>query len=215
MLKIPAEKINDLFDRIAMQQTLYIPVDREDKAAEFKKYESGMTLSKALKTVRSAKDFFFPQTENLAEFKLSGKNIRQENEDFVVFGVRACDAKSFEILDKVFLSDPVDTFYQNRREHGTIVTMACTRPEETCFCTTFGINPTVPGGDASVYFDGESYFFVPFTDKGKAFMASISDMLEEGDVSKLSEVQAKAREIMTRLPLANLTTDSFGGEKLM
>ncbi len=220
MLKISAEKINELFDKIASQQTLYIPVDREDKQAEYKKYESGMTLSKALNTVRSAKDFFFPQTENLAEFKLSGKtievkDIRKENEDFVVFGVRACDAKSFEILDSVFLTEPVDSFYKNRREHGTIVTMACTRPEETCFCTTFGINPTVPGGDASVYFDGESYFFVPFTDKGKAFMASISDMLEDGDVTKLSEVQAKAREIMTRLPLANLTTDSFGGERLM
>jgi hypothetical protein len=174
MLKISAEKLNSLFDRIASQQTLYIPVDREDKCAEFKKYESGMTLSKALNTVRSAKDFFFPQTENLAEFKLSGKtievkDIRKESEDFVVFGVRACDAKSFEILDSVFLSEPVDSFYKNRREHGTIVTMACTRPEETCFCTTFGINPTVPGGDASVYFDGESYFFVPFTEKGKAF----------------------------------------------
>ena len=101
MLKISAEKINELFDKIASQQTLYIPVDREDKQAEYKKYESGMTLSKALNTVRSAKDFFFPQTENLAEFKLSGKtievkDIRKENEDFVVFGVRACDGAGGE-----------------------------------------------------------------------------------------------------------------------
>ena len=46
MLKISAEKINELFDKIASKQTLYIPVDREDKQAEYKKYESGMTLSK-------------------------------------------------------------------------------------------------------------------------------------------------------------------------
>ena len=44
------------------------------------------------------------------------------------------------MLDNVFLAEPVDTYYQNRREHGTIVTVACTRPVETCFCGTFGID---------------------------------------------------------------------------
>ena len=85
-----------------------------------------MKLSNALNTVRSAKDFFFPQTENLVDFKMDGKNIevidiRKESEDFVIFGVRACDARSFTILDKVFLAEPVDSYYKNRREHGTVV----------------------------------------------------------------------------------------------
>lgn len=220
MLKISASNLNLLFDRIAGKQTLYIPVDREPNTSEYKKYKSGMIMSKALNTVRSAKDFFFPQTENLAEFKVSGKtievkDIREENEDFVVFGVRACDARSFGILDKVFLSEPVDSFYKNRREHGTIVTMACTRPSETCFCTAFGIDPTVPGGDVSVFFDGENYFFLDNTPKGEAFIASVSDMLEDGDASKLAEVQENARNTMKKLPLANLSTDSFGGDRLM
>ncbi len=219
MLKISASKLNDLFDVISAKQTLYIPIDREPNVAEFKKYESGMELSKSLNTLRSAKDFFFPQTENLAEFKMSGKNIevkdiREESEDFVIFGVRACDARSFTILDKVFLSEPVDSFYKNRRDHGTIVTMACTRPSETCFCTTFGIDPTVPEGDCAVFFDGENYFFLDRTEKGKKFIESVSDMLEEGDASKLAEVQENARNIMKKLPLANLSTDSFGGDKL-
>ena len=68
-------------------------------------------MTHALNTVRSAKDFFFPQTENLVDFKIKGKEIevidpRTEHEDFVVFGVRACDARSFTILDKVFLAEP-------------------------------------------------------------------------------------------------------------
>lgn len=219
MLKISAAKLNDLFDAISAKQTLYIPVDREPNAAEFKKYESGMKLSLSLNTLRSAKDFFFPQTENLADFKMNGKNIevkdiREESEDFVIFGVRACDARSFGILDKVFLSEPVDSFYKNRRDHGTVVTMACTRPSETCFCTTFGIDPTVPEGDCAVFFDGENYFFLDRTEKGKKFVESVSDMLEEGDASKLAEVQENARNIMKKLPLANLSTDSFGGDKL-
>ncbi|MDE7364925.1 MAG: 4Fe-4S dicluster domain-containing protein [Ruminococcus sp.] len=220
MLKISADKLNSLFDAISAKQTLYITVDNEKGSAEYKKYESGMTLSKSLNTVRSAKDFFFPQTENLADFKVEGKNIevidvREESEDFVVFGVRACDARSFTILDKVFLSEPVDSYYKNRREHSTIITMACTKPAETCFCTAFGMDPTVPEGDVAVFSDGENYFFLERTEKGKKFIASISDMLEDGDTAKLNEVQEKARNIMKKLPLANLSTKSFGGERLM
>lgn len=80
---------------------------------------------------------------------MEGKNIdiidsRSEIEDFVVFGVRACDVKSFGILDRVFLSEPVDTYYKNRREHGTIVSLACNRPTETCFCQTFGVDAANP-----------------------------------------------------------------------
>ena len=113
MLRIAIDKIDSLFDAIAEKQTLYIPVDREDGAAEYKKYESGMKMSNSLNTLRSAKDFFFPQTENLVEFKMEGKqievkDIREESEDFVIFGVRACDARSFSILDKVYLVDPVE-----------------------------------------------------------------------------------------------------------
>ena len=45
MLKISKSKLNELFDAIASKQTLYIPVDREAGAADYKKYESGMEMS--------------------------------------------------------------------------------------------------------------------------------------------------------------------------
>lgn len=220
MLKISVEKLDELFKAVAEKQTLYIPADREDGACEYKKYADGMKLSSNLNTLRSAKDFFFPQTENLADFKMEGKkieviDIREESEDFVVFGVRACDARSFTILDKVFLSDPVDSYYKNRRDHGTIVTMACTKPAETCFCQTFGIDPTEPEGDVACWSDGENVFFKANTEKGQNFVNSVSGLLEDGDTAKLDETKAKTKEIMSKLPLANLTTDSFGGDKLM
>ncbi|MDE6780492.1 MAG: 4Fe-4S dicluster domain-containing protein [Ruminococcus sp.] len=220
MLKISIEKLNGLFKAVAEKQTLYIPADRADGASEYKKYEDGMTLSKNLNTLRSAKDFFFPQTENLADFKVEGKkieviDIREEAEDFVVFGVRACDARSFTILDKVFLSEPVDSYYKNRREHGTIVTMACAKPAETCFCGTFGIDPTEPEGDVSCWSDGDSIFFRPNNEKGQKFVDSVSELLEDGDTAKLDETKAQTKEIMAKLPLANLSTEAFGGDTLM
>lgn len=220
MLKISLENLGKLFDAVSEKQTLYIPTDRENGASEYKKYESGMKLSKNLNTLRSAKDFFFPQTENLADFKMEGKKIevidvREESEDFVIFGVRACDARSFTILDKVFLSEPVDSYYKNRRDHGTVVTMACTKPAETCFCGTFGIDPTEPEGDAACWSDGESIFFKANNEKGQAFIDSVASLLEDGDTAKLDEVKAKTKEILGKLPLANLSTDAFGGDTLM
>lgn len=220
MLKIAIKKLDELFKAVSEKQTLYIPADRADGASEYKKYEDGMKLSNNLNTLRSAKDFFFPQTENLADFKMEGKkieviDIREEAEDFVVFGVRACDARSFTILDKVFLSEPVDSYYKNRREHGTVVTMACTKPAETCFCGTFGIDPTEPEGDVACWSDGESIFFRANTEKGQAFVDSVSGLLEDGDTSKLEETKAKTKEILGKLPLANLSTEAFGGDTLM
>lgn len=220
MLKIAIEKLDELFKAVAEKQTLYIPANRADGASEYKKYEDGMKLSKNLNTLRSAKDFFFPQTENLADFKMEGKkieviDIREESEDFVVFGVRACDARSFTILDKVFLSEPVDSYYKNRRDHGTIVTMACTKPAETCFCGTFGIDPTEPEGDVACWSDGENIFFNANNEKGQKFVDSVSCLLEGGDTARLDETKAKTKEILAKLPLANLSTDAFGGDTLM
>ncbi|MBQ8123280.1 MAG: 4Fe-4S dicluster domain-containing protein [Ruminococcus sp.] len=219
MLKISLSRLEELFAAIAEKQTLYIPSDRADGAAEFTKWEPGKALTQKLNTLRSAKDFFFPQTENIVDFKMEGKNIqvidqRSEHEDFIIFGVRPCDARSFTILDKVFLSEPVDSFYKNRRDHGTVVTMACSRPAETCFCGTFGIDATEPEGDAACWSDGEDLFIKANNDKGQAFIDSISSLLEEGDTAKLDQVKAKTKEILSRLPLANLSTAAFGGDTL-
>ena len=106
--------MNLVFAEIAKAASLYLPVDGKDGKTAYTKWEDGLTWSNSLNTVRGPKDFFFPQTENLVEFKTSGKNIeiidtRSASEDFVVFGVRACDVKSFDVLDRVFLKEPTDS----------------------------------------------------------------------------------------------------------
>lgn len=179
-----------------------------------------MKLTEQLNTVRSAKDFFFPQTENLFDIKMQGKKIeiidtRKESEDFVIFGVRACDARSFTILDKVFLSDPVDTYYQNRREHGTIITLACNRPEETCFCSAFGIDASNPGGDISAWKVGEQMYFSANTDRGESLLNSVSSVLEEGDEKPVEQEKESIKNIISNLPLGSLDFDSIKEQELL
>ncbi len=215
MKKLYIGDLDRFFEAVSKSATLYLPVDNAVGKAEYKRYAAGDQLSEATNTLRSAKDFFFPQTENLMDFKMEGKRIdvidtREECEDFVVFGVRGCDAKSFEILDRVFLSDPVDTYYQNRRAHGTVVTLACSRPEETCFCTTFGIDAANPAGDVTAVRVKDGLALRANTEKGEALLSLAAPLLTEADEAEVLAEQEKIRAIMERLPLADLTAESFG-----
>jgi len=219
MRKISLTQLDALFAAIAAEEKLYLPQDTE-KGAVYAEWVEGASLSNALNTVRSPKDFFFPQTENLMDFKVDGKKIeiidtREECEDFVVFGVRACDVRSFAILDRVFLSDPVDTYYKNRRDHGVIVSMACTRPSETCFCSTFGIDAAAPEGDVVCHKTEDTLYLDAKTEKGEALLARLSSLLEECDTSAVDAQKDLIRERMAKLPLASLSADSFGADKTM
>ena len=218
MRKCTLDRLNLVFAAIAQNAALYLPVDQTDGSAAYQRWEEGTVWSNALNTVRSPKDFFFPQTEDLMKFKTEGKTVevidtRREHDDFVVFGVRACDVKSFDILDRVFLTEPVDSFYGSRRQHGTIVSLACTRPSETCFCGTFGIDPATPAGDVSAWKTENEIFFQANTDKGRALLESLSDLLDECDDAAVNTQKDKIAAVMKKLPLNGLSVDAFGGGK--
>ena len=215
MRKISLANLDKFFAKIAEQAKLYIPVDGKNGTSAFKLWQEGVVMSQALNTTRSAKDFFFPQTENLMEFKTEGKNIeiidiREEKEDFVIFGVRACDVKSFEILDRVFLSEPVDTFYASRREKGVIISLACGRPNETCFCKTFGIDPASPEGDITAWKTETDLYLKANTEKGEKLLSSLDETTEDADEKAVEEQKKAINSIMDKLPLKDLKTDKFG-----
>ena len=217
MRKCEILSLDKVFEKISSLSSLYLPVDTKN-GAEFKKWEKGVNMSNALNTNRSAKDFFFPQTENLMEFKMEGKQIevidtRNQNEDFVLFGVRACDVKSFEILDRVFLVDPVDTYYKQRREKGVIISLACNRPSETCFCSSFDIDASNPDGDISSWMDDKNIYFKANTEKGEKLLSSLSEVLEECDEKAVDTQKEKIKEILNKLPLKDLNFEKFGKDK--
>ena len=216
MKKIAMASLNALFAKIAADKKLYLPIEKAGKV-DFYEWNEGETVRlDALKTVKSAKDVFFPQVENLLKFRVEGKSIEINQaplceEDFVVFGVRGCDAKSFEILDRVFLVDPRDEFYASRRAHGIVVTLACGEPEESCFCTNFGVNPAAPGGDVTAWIVGEEMYLQANSEKGEKLIAE----LDEADAKAAEDEQARISAIVDKLPLNNLNLEGFDGEHLM
>lgn len=219
MYKINLANISALFDAISNAQKLYIPTDKDDIAI-FDEYKEGLRLTQKLNTNRSAKDFFFPQTENLYDIKMNDKKIeiidtRSECENFVIFGVKACDVRSFSILDKVYLVDPVDSFYKNRREHATIISLACNKPEETCFCSAFGIDASNPDGDVKAWMNDDEMFLEPVSEKGISLIKSVSSVLQECDDSTVDDIKSTIDNIINKLPLSKVSFENIKNTDLL
>ncbi len=220
MKKINISLLDNLYKKIAEKYALYLPVKSAGEV-NYAKYEDGAEVSlSTLKTNKSPKDAFFPQSEDLMKFKVNGKSIeltdiRQTPDEFVVMGVRACDFKAFDVLDNVFLSDPRDSFYAAKREQAIVITHACGKPEESCFCSSFGIDATDPMGDVTIWTDAENLYWRANTEKGEALTKLLGDIFEEGGEAEVKSIQAKTREIMDKLPLKDLDLTPFKDAELL
>ena len=221
MYKIAKENLSALFQLIAGNQELYLPVKTAGQV-NFAAWTEGAEVDlDTLKSTKSPKDAFFPQSENLYTCVKEGKKISIEPEtlkeqDFVVFGMKACDVKGVEVLDKVFLCDPVDSFYAARRKHGTIVVMACHEPEETCFCKVFGIDCAEPVADVATWMVEGNLYWKALTEKGEALTKVAASVLENADAEaeKVEAEKAAIRAIVEKLPYSNLSLEGWNGEAL-
>lgn len=224
MYKIKREDLPALFQKIAADQELYLPVRTADQTNFGVWREEAEVDLDTLKTVKSPKDVFFPQSETLYTCYREGKKLSVEPEtlkeqDFVVFGMKACDIKGVEVLDRVFLSDPIDTFYAARRDHGTIVALACHEPEETCFCKVFGVDAAHPAADVAAWMVEDTLYWKPETEKGQKLTEKLADLLEKaedtGSETAVAEEEKKIRSIMEELPYSHLSLEGWNGDVLM
>ena len=224
MYKIKREDLPALFQKIAADQELYLPVRTADQTNFGVWREEAEVDLDTLKTVKSPKDVFFPQSETLYTCYREGKKLSVEPEtlkeqDFVVFGMKACDIKGVEVLDRVFLSDPIDTFYAARRDHGTIVALACHEPEETCFCKVFGVDAAHPAADVAAWMVEDTLYWKPETEKGQKLTENLADILEKaedaGSETAVAEEEEKIRFIIEELPYSHLSLEGWNGDVLM
>ena len=220
MYKIALSDLEKMFAAVSLTEKLYLPVEKAGQF-DYAPWTPGCVYRPdVLHTVKSAKGVFFPQSEDLICYRRSGLDVElnkaePEDEDFVLFGVHACDVRGFEILDNVFLTDPVDSYYKSRREHGTVFSVMCAAPEETCFCGTFGIDAAAPGGDVQSWISGDRLIMEPLTEKGVRLINSLAGIVTEADsadAGAAEKAKEANREITGRLPLAGLTTEGFGKE---
>ena len=216
MKRIALENLPKLYAAIAEKQTLLLPVKTAGKTNYGVWTEDAEVDLQTLKTVKSAKDAFFPQSETLYTCYRDGQKIsiqpeELEKESFVVFGMKGCDVRGIQVLDKVFLADPVDTFYAARREHGIIVSLACAEPEESCFCKVFGIDCAEPEGDVVTWLADGCLYWKAVTEKGEKLTALVADLLEDSDDKAVAAQKEAIAKIVEKLPYANLSMEAWDG----
>lgn len=220
MYQIKKDRLPELFAAMAKTQDLFLPIRKADQANYGLWTEDVQVDLDTLKTVKSGKDCFFPQSETLynckkEDGKLSIDPAKLTDEPFVVFGMRACDVQGLKVLDNVFLNDPVDSFYAARREHGTVVAIACHEPEETCFCKVFGIDAANPAADVAAWFVGEELYWKALTEKGEALTKSVKELLTDADEQAVEEEKKQIQAIIEKLPFSHLDLSRFTPERTM
>ena len=100
MYKIAKENLQTLYREIAKNQELFLP-EKIGEQVNFAPYREELeTDLTVLKTVKSPKDVFFPQSENLytcveKDRKITIEPEKLQEQKFVVFGMRPCDVKAW------------------------------------------------------------------------------------------------------------------------
>jgi len=221
MKKILKSNLPELWQKISADFDLFLPLEK-NKTLNFSLWKEGEKVNlDRVRTNASPKHLVFPQTETYLKIKnenkkLSFKAVKAKGDQYVLFGVRPCDVESFKLLDNIFLKDPVDTYYKAHRDRGTIISLGCTNPEDSCFCSSFGIDAgSAPkGADIAAWDIGDSFIWKAQSEKGQKLMETIEELftdIDEKDLKNLEEEKGSIQENLKDLPFNSLDLSKIKG----
>ena len=134
-----------------------------------------LLLEGFLRPDNSIKEAVFPKQEKLYGYSIEGNQIELTESDAllpqqIVVAARPCDAAALPVLDNIFNWDFKDEFYNRRRAATTVITLACSSHDESCFCTSVGLGPAAERGSDVMLFElGDGDYEVRcLTEKGSA-----------------------------------------------
>lgn len=184
MKHINKNQIPQLLEQLAKEYQVIAPVKTEG-IIKFKPWQKEAQLELTENSAIPPKDIFFPQSEDLYAFKkLEGKTVVETpslTNKQVLFGVRACDATSFAMMDDVFLTKGfVDTYYRDKRDNTVIITISCSQMLPSCFCTSMGISQNGEGADLNFIDAGNSYAIQAHTSRGEELLTKYAAIFQEG-----------------------------------
>jgi ferredoxin len=142
------------------------------------------------------KDVMLPSCEPLATYDLDRgalEPVTDEERTLVVVGSRPCDAAAQAIVDKILGGEIRDKRYMDRRNRSVMVTVACSKADTACFCTSMGYGPHDETGSDVLLLPTEGGYLVrAITDRGRDFLKRV-DIPEdkEGEVKPPPELTRK------------------------
>ncbi len=211
------ESLLSWLEELGKSQRTLVPC-KDGDAIVFRPFdkEKGITFEREATT--TPKQSIFPKCETLFTYKYEkdpetpAKVSLKLNETVdagptVVVGCRPCDARGFNIFDRVYDSEKVkDKYYVARRQQTAFVSLVCTEVETTCFCNWTGEGPADPAGSdvLMIPVDG-GYVLEAVSEKGEKLLGS--SLLE--DAGAKTDAAAKVKEdAKTLLPAAPDITNS-------
>jgi sulfhydrogenase subunit beta (sulfur reductase) len=149
-------------------------------------------------TRNTLKDVMLPSCEPLACYDLEKgalAPVEEEAKTIVVVGTRPCDAAAQAILDKILGGETADKRSMDRRRRSIMVTVACSKADPACFCTSMGYGPHDETGSDVLLLPGEGGYLVrAVTDRGRAFLSEIGIVEDrEAKVAPPPEVIRKVK----------------------
>ena len=200
--------INELklfLDALAEDMELYVP-KKSGEHYVYNRYDSSADAQVEFNNIRTCmpvKEFLFPMRELVAVYPVprEPKNIKP----FAVFGLKYCDLRSIEILDRVFAEDDFeDLFYVNRRKKMFIISSDCSKPAESCFCDVLGGKPFAQAGfDLNVSYVKDQYIIEAGSKKGKDFIEKHSSLFTVTTKSILTDRDKNRIETQNQLEESN------------
>ena len=130
------------------------------------------------KPLYPAKKYFLPDNETILEFK-NGKIINDKtglsnssgsNSPTTIFLLPRCDINAVHKLDIIYLSEPVDVYYQQKRLNSVLIEIPCEK-DDSCFCHETNLKDHY---DIKITeFNKDNYILSARTDKAKALIAKL------------------------------------------
>ena len=186
------------FTKVLAGRKLWAPL-RQGETVKFAPVAAGETpaLVEPVNTAVPPKAVVFPQTETMYRFRVGKAEMElpQLEAETIILGVRPCDARAMSIVEKLFRWDVDDPYYLKRRELATVVGPARSDPGLNCFCPSVGGGPASTEGLDLLMVDlGESYFIEAVTEKGKALLEEVKELLGEASSEALQRKEQVVRE---------------------
>ena len=201
MKTVFTSKLKRFLDVVAEKLPLYVPSKNGDHYT-YSIYDLSGKVSVEFNAIRPCtpvKEFLFPMLELAATYP---KELKSDDiKPFAVFGLKECDLRSIEILDKVFAEEDFkDQSYLKRRENMFIISADCSEPGGTCFCSIFGGQGFADKGfDLNVSKIRDGFIIESGSQKGKDFLTNHSQIFGEVPDTLLSERDANRAAVKTQL----------------
>jgi len=194
-------ELKSLLNAVAEDMDVYVPGKAETHYV-YNRYDPAAKAPVEFNNIRTCtpiKEFLFPLRELAAVFPepLEPKDIKP----FAVFGLKDCNLRSIEILDKVFLEEEFkDPFYVARRQKMFIISSDCFEPGESCFCNVLAGRPFAQSGfDLNVSQVKDGFIIEVGSQKGKDFIEKHSELFTDVPDAALSERDKNRIETQTQL----------------